>query len=107
MTLTMTSIPEEFLWQCSLFFKDPLPNWSGSMQLIHSHIPLKSAGKASITFLPIIDLMPSDCIFCTLKFISNLAYSLGKLTIVTFDQPLFWKASKIILNTVESCKTLF
>ena len=44
--------------------------------------------------------MPSDmnCIFSTLKFVSNLAYSLGTPTIITFDQPLFWNASKIMQN---------
>lgn len=44
--------------------------------------------------------MPSDmnCIFSTLKFVSNLAYSLGTPTITTFDQPLFWNASKIMQN---------
>ena len=108
MSSIMTSSPEDFLCQYSLIFKDPLPSWSGSMQFINSHIPLKIAGKASITSLPIIDLTPSDmnCIFSTLKFVSNLAYSLGKPTIITFDQPLFWKASKIILNTAHSWKTL-
>ena len=100
MSSIMTSSPEEFLWQYSWFFKDPLPSWSGSMKLIHSHTPLKHAGKASITILSIIDLMPSDmnCIFSTLKFVSNHAYSLEKPTIIKFDQPLFWKASKIIQN---------
>ena len=39
-----------------------------------------------------------NCIFSTLKFVSNLAYSLGTPTIITFDQPLFWNASKIMQN---------
>ena len=99
----MTSSPEKFIWQYSWFFEDPLPSWSGSMQLIYSHIPLKHAGKASITFLPIIDLMPSDmnCMFSTLRFVSNLAYSLEKPTVITADQPPCWKASKIIQNTAN------
>lgn len=71
MSSIMTLSPEDFLWQYSLFFKDTLPSWSGSMQFINSHIPLKLAGKASMTSLPIIDLTPSDmnCIFSTLKFV--------------------------------------
>ena len=71
MSSIMTSSPEDFLWQYSLFFKDTLPSWSGSMQFINSHIPLKHAGKASITSLTITDLTPSDmnCIFSTLKFV--------------------------------------
>ena len=71
MSSIMTSSPEDFLWQYSFFFKDTLPSWSGSMQFINSHIPLKHASKASIISLPITDLTPSDmnCIFSTLKFV--------------------------------------
>ena len=50
MSPIMASSPQEFLWQYSWFFKETLPSWSGSMQLIHNHIPLKHAGKASVTF---------------------------------------------------------
>ena len=57
----ISSSPEEFLWQYSWFLKDSLPNWSSSMQLIHSHIQFEFAGKTSITFLPIIDL--TNCNF--------------------------------------------
>ena len=73
------------------------------MQLILSYIPLEHAGKASTTFLPIIDLMPKNmnCILSTFKFVSKPAYSLGQPTITTFDQPIFWKASKIIQNATK------
>ena len=100
MSSIMTSSPEDFLWQYSWFFKDPLSSCSGTRQHIHSHIPLKHARKASITLLPIINLMPNDmnCIFSTLKSVSNLACSLGKPTIKIFDQSLFWKASTVIQN---------
>ena len=56
------------------FFKDPLPSCLGTMQHIHSHIPLKHARKASIIFLLIIDLMPNDmnCKFSTLKSVPNI-----------------------------------
>ena len=92
MSSIMSSSPDEFLWQYSWFFKDSLPSWSGSMQLIHSYIQLEHAGKVFITFLSIIDL---NCIFSTLKFVSYLAYSLGQSAFITFHQPLVWKASKI------------
>ena len=39
-----------------------------------------------------------NCIFSTLKSVSNLACSLGKPTIKIFDQSLFWKASTVIQN---------
>ena len=28
---------EDFLWQQSYFLKDPIPSWSGTMQLIHNN----------------------------------------------------------------------
>ena len=45
-----------------------------------------------------IDLDPSDpsCIFSTLKFVSLQAAKHGVTPIVTFDQPLYWKALTII-----------
>ena len=41
MSSIMTSSLEQCLWQYSWFFKGPLPIWLGSMQLLHSNIPLK------------------------------------------------------------------
>lgn len=89
---------EDILWQYSMKFKDPIPHWGGYMQILHNNDPVNHSGKAQITFLPIIDMNPSDmsCIYSTLNFVSRIAHSLKKPTIITFDQPLFWKASKII-----------
>ena len=36
------------------------------------------------------------CILSTLTFLSDLVSKCGMPTVVTFDQPLFWKASIII-----------
>ena len=55
--------------------------------------------KASISFLPIIDLNPSDenCIFSTLSFIIEKAKQMNiEVPCVTFDQPLWLKAIGII-----------
>ena len=55
--------------------------------------------KSSVSFLPIIDLNPSDgsCIYSTLLFIEEQAKLLNVNTpCVTFDQPLWLKATGII-----------
>jgi hypothetical protein len=85
-----------------LLFKNPFPNWSGCMQLLYNNQSIGySNGKATITFLLIIDISPSDMnfIFSTFRYLSSLAYNFKKPTVITFDQPLYWKASKIITST--------
>ena len=55
--------------------------------------------KDQILFLPIIDLNPSDetCIYSTLLFVCDQAKKLGiQVPSITFDQPLWLKASGII-----------
>ena len=56
-------------------------------------------GPASVEFIPMIDLKPSDesGIFSTLSFLNNLTEqkNIG-CTVVTFDQPLYWKACEIL-----------
>ena len=60
--------------------------------------------KDKIVFLPIIDADPTDmsCILSTITFLSNLAEMNKKPAIITFDQPLFWKASHIITQSNDS-----
>lgn len=50
-----------------------------------------------MVFLPMIDLSPSDpsCIFSTMLFVSDQALQHKKTAILTFDQPLYWKAYEI------------
>ena len=57
-------------------------------------------GKSSVMFLPIIDMNPSDptCVYSTLHYISKHAEKHNCTPIVTFDQPLFYKANAIIEN---------
>ena len=71
--------------------------------------------KSTITFLPMIDLNPSDvtCIFTTLMFVSEQPQRYGKTPVLTFDQPLYQKAMDIIclqnssnpLHALTSCDT--
>ena len=55
-------------------------------------------GQSAITFLPIIDMQPTNmtCIYSTLHFVSNLAAKYKVKPVLTFDQPLWWKAQLII-----------
>ncbi|KAL8575021.1 hypothetical protein ACOMHN_063553 [Nucella lapillus] len=60
-------------------------------------------GKSNIYFLPMIDMNPSDmtCIYSTLLFVSKEARRHDSEPVITFDQPLYWKAHEIISNKPE------
>ncbi|CAC5372589.1 unnamed protein product [Mytilus coruscus] len=85
-----------------------MPGWSGYMQMVQEET---CPGKSSFVFLPIIDLNPSDlsCIYSTLKFICKEAHRYQKPPVVTFDQPLYWKALCIVTNekTESDLKQIF
>jgi len=83
------------IWQMGYLFKKEQPQWSGFMQ---ANLSGNHPGKANFSFLPIINLNPSDesCIYSTLVFIENQAKALKIPTpCVTFDQPLYIKAFEI------------
>ena len=89
----------DMLWYFGWFSSSPekpRPNWSGFMQCATDMFKVEE--NAAINFLPIIDLNPSDesCIYSTLLFIIEQAKELGVVPIVTFDQPLWLKATGII-----------
>ena len=69
--------------------------WSGMMQSVHKG---EHPGKSSVTFLPMIDMDPGDmsCIYSTLLFVSDKASAHNVAPVVTFGQPLWWKAVTII-----------
>ena len=97
---TLTSdLGYDLLWKSAWFFSSktqPRPNWSGFMQQVTNK--RRSPEKSAISFLPIIDLNPSDetCIYSTLCFIIDQAKKLQLQTSpVTFDQPLWLKAMGI------------
>ena len=85
----------DILWKSSILFGSPRPSWSGMMQFVHDG---DHPGKSSVMFLPMIDMNPTDasCIYSTLMFISEHAHRYNVQPIITFDQPLWWKA---FLNT--------
>ena len=70
------------------------------MQLVHC---CNHPGKSSVMFFPLIDMNPSDmtCVYSTLKYIRKHACRHGVTLIITFDQPLWWKALMIIVAEAE------
>ena len=92
--------PVDTLWKASVLFQNPRPAWSGTMQFVHHG---EYPGKSSVTFLPMIDMNPSDatCVYSTLKFITNHAIQHNITPIITFDQPLWFKALSIITAEPE------
>ena len=91
----------DIFWELAFCFDCDTPNWQGMMNIIHSGT--EHPGKSSVTFLPMIDMYPGDptCILSTLTYICDLAARHSISPIVTFDQPLFFKASEIIYNSPE------
>ena len=51
-------------------------------------------------FLPMIDMSPSypDCILSTLVFVAENAKKYNSTPVITFDQPLYYKAVGIVLS---------
>ena len=95
-----TSVGLDILWKSSLLFKIQRPQWSGFMQQVHKG---DHPGESSIIFLPIIDMDPSDltCIYSTLRFVTSHARRHNCTPIVTFDQPLWWKAYNMVGSTSD------
>ena len=92
----------DILWELSFNFKQATPNWQGMMHTVHrgSGHP----GQSSVVYLPIIDMYSRDktCILSTLEFLSNLAIKYHVVPIITFDQPLYWKAAELIIDAPQN-----
>ncbi|KAG1676109.1 hypothetical protein GQR58_014439 [Nymphon striatum] len=88
------------MWKISWSMRPIRPGWSGTMQAISKGTHL---GKASIHFLPMIDMDPTDmnCVYSTLHYIATENRRQGSTPIVTFDQLLWWKSKTIILHEGE------
>ena len=61
-------------------------------------------GQSSVKCLTMMYIYSRDksCIVSTLDFVCNLAMKHNLPTIVTFDQPLYWKAAEIIIDAPPS-----
>jgi hypothetical protein len=99
----LTDLPHDIdiMWEVSFCFRQPVSNWQGFMHLAHKKH--QHPGQSSVVFLPMIDMSSSDktCIFSTLNYVCKLASKYDISPVVTFDQPLFWKASEIINEVLE------
>ncbi len=64
---------------------------------------LDHLGQSSVAFLPMTGLYSGDktCILSTLNFICDLATKHHAPPIITFNQPLYWKAAEIITDAPE------
>jgi hypothetical protein len=73
-----------------------MPGWSDLMEMVCTG---SNPGLSNITFLPMIDLNHSDmsCVYSTLKFVSKEASHHNRTPVITFDQPLYWKALIIMI----------
>jgi len=93
------------LWKASMLLKPPWSAWSGMMQGVHDG---NHPGKSEIIFLPMINMDPTDmsCIFSTLMFLCDQAAKINVTPVVTFDQPLWWKAKLIVSNKSISMDVL-
>ena len=80
----------------------PRPSWSGYMQII-----MQGSGSyeiSKINPLPFINMDPNNLttIYSALRFSSDHCHKHGIATcLVTFDQPLFMKASEIVAASAE------
>ena len=88
----MIDIEANIFWKLATRFKKGIPDCSGTMHLLKQH-----QGPASVEFLPMTDLKPSDesCTFSTLSFFNNLTEqnNIG-YTIVTFDNPCIGRRAR-------------
>lgn len=91
----------DFLWKISPALSVHRPLWSGFLQLVHRG---EHPQPSSVLFPLLIDLDPSDptCIYSTLKFVSGLTKKHNCTPVITFDQPLWWKANMIVESQPET-----
>ena len=103
----LTEVPKDkensmvgLIWKSSLSLRSPRLAWAGFMQVIHKG---NHPGQASVMFLPMIDMKPTDimCVNSTLHFVSEHARRYGVTPVLTFDQPLWWKATTIVEGAQE------
>ena len=102
LTYNALAIPDEedqtssldMLWKASHLMHPNTPGWSGLMQMVQEG---NQPGKASVFFLPIIDMNPGDlsCIYSILSIVCSHAKKYYITPILTSDRPLWWKTIRI------------
>ena len=93
----------DLLWKACWLLRPHRPSWSGVMQMVHQG---SFPGQSSVMFMPMIDMNPSDktCIYSTLHYICGEAKRNNTTPVLTFDQPLWWKALSIISSEPDDSK---
>ncbi len=88
------------LWKIFLSVLSARPGWSGIMQMVNKGI---HPGESSILFLPMLDMDSGNmsCVYTTLDFICRHASYYQVTPVITFDQPLWWKALEVIQSQPE------
>lgn len=86
------TVKADVLWKTYFLLCCWRPAWSGMMQGLHD---AEYPGGSAVMFMPLIDMNPNDlsCVYTTFHFVCRKASKLGTIPIVTFDQPLWWKAN--------------
>lgn len=87
--------PFDTLWFIAKQLDIPLPEWKGYMTTITTG---DFSEKTRVITLPLINAPPSnyDTVYTALHYASKLIQQTHKKLIVTFDQPLYWKAREIV-----------
>ena len=90
----------DLLWQACWLLRPHRPSWYGVMHMVHQG---SFPGQSSVLFMPMKDMNPSDktCIYSTLHYICAEAERNKTTPVLTFDQPLWWKALSIISSETE------
>ena len=98
------NIPEPYqnvdiLWKSSVLFCPSRPQWNGFMQMVHNN--KAHPGKSSFIYLPMIDMDPNNltCIYSTLNYVADQAATYDVSPVITFDQPLWWKAFGLVQSS--------
>jgi hypothetical protein len=80
---------------CSVVWPKRIPSWHATCQMVNNG---DYPGQSNVVFLPMLDMNPSDpsCIYSTLHFVCKEARKYQHSPVLTFDQPLYWKAMNII-----------
>ena len=78
----------DLIWKCKQLVPIEAPLWSGLMQAAFGIS--EAVQKSAVVFLPFIDLHSTDlnCVYSTLKYVSNVARRNDRLPVCTFDQAL-------------------
>ena len=92
----------DLLWHMGWFVSDRdelRPSWAGFNSSVHCTKPVVAS---DIRLLPIVDCNPNEpaCVYSTLVFVAGQAQKMNNITpVITFDQPLWLKAVKIVNST--------